>query len=436
LKTGNAGITKLGETMAEIKSHEWLTDKFLTNEGALARKEYENYCKYLDSLGLPSYQIARAKYFLQKQNYWTLPDGFALPPHTLNVCVNNICNLGCRYCDFGQKNEETFYHQYNVVDRNKKIELPIELCYSIIDQSKWYRPIIRASFREPMLYKPILDLINYTKKNEMPFWLLTNGINLTKYAKELVELDVDSVRISLDGPEEVHDKVRGAKGAFNKTIAGVKLLLEEMERKGSKLNLGFYFTINDFNYSSIYDLIKVLDSEKILDKVYINFQWLLFTTEKMAREHNEKDAKICGGYIEESTIQSIDFDAINFKELSSQAERIKKEYPFEKGYKIHFRPSFDYEDLLKYSSTDDFPVENPRCRTPWYNMNINPAGDVKCFHHCLLPDSGNVHKENVMDIWNGDVIRDQRIKLKQYGAYRGCARCWGIYALLEDKKRK
>ncbi len=422
--------------MTNIHPREWLTDKNLTDDGRLAREEYKNYCDYLDSLGILSYQVARIKYLAQKQNYWTLPDGYALPPHTLNVCVNNVCNLGCRYCDFGQKNEETFYHQYNVVDRKKKIELPIELCYSMIDQSKWYKPVIRASFREPMLYKPILDLIDYTKKNKMPFWLLTNGINLTKYAKELVELNVDSIRISLDGPEEVHDKVRGAKGAFKKTINGVKLLLEEMERANSGLQLGFYFTINDFNYHSVHELVKVLDKEQILDKVYLNFQWLLYTTEKMAREHNENDAKICGGYIEESTIQSIDFNAIDFVELCRQAERIKTEYPAEKGYKIHFRPSFEYEDLVRYSATDDFPIENPRCRTPWYNMNINPAGDVKCFHHCLLPEAGNVHNEKLMDIWNGDVLRDQRIKLKEHGAYRGCARCWGVYALLEDKLGK
>jgi hypothetical protein len=42
----------------------------------------------------------------------------------------------------------------------------------------------------------------------------------------------------------------------------------------------------------------------------------------------------------------------------------------------------------------------------------------------------------VLDIWNGDAFREQRRKLKQHGAYKGCARCWGVYSLLEDSKRK
>jgi MoaA/NifB/PqqE/SkfB family radical SAM enzyme len=419
-----------------VDSKEWLTDKNLTDSGVFVRQQYQRFYDYLDSQNMPSFMTARAKYFLQCHHYWTLPDGYALPPHTVNICVNNTCNLRCRYCDFGQRHDETFYHQYNVVDRKKNIELPIELCKSIIDQVKWSRPIIRASFREPLMYKDILPLIEYTKKNGLPFWLLTNGLNLAKLAKELVALEVDSIRISLDGPEKVHDEIRGVKNGYRRMMDGVKRLIEERKKKSCDMLIGFYFTLNDNNYDVILETVEQLDKEGILEEVFMNFQWLLYTTKKMAKEHNETHAEACGGYIQESTIHAVDIEKMNIKVMSEQVKVITENYPAEKGYRIHFRPSFEYEDLIKYKETEDFPVENPRCKVLWYNMNINPEGDVKSFHHCLLPAVGNINEQSIMDIWNGTDFRKQRMLLQEHGAYRGCSRCWGVYSLLEDRKRK
>jgi len=423
-------------TMPLVPSRNWLTDQDLTEYGNKVRQQYKDFCTYLDGLGLPSFKVARAKYFLQSQQYWVLPDGYSLPPHTINVCVNNLCNLRCRYCDFGQKKDETFYHQYNVVDAGKKIELPLELCKSIVDQARWFRPIIRASFREPMLYKDILPFIEYTKLNGLPFWLLTNGFNLQKYAARLVELGVDSIRLSLDGPAHVHDEIRGMKNAYSRMMDGVKAVLSERDKRNSNMQVGFYFTINDHNYNYIAQTVDALHEEGILEQVFINFQWLLYTTEAMAAKHNQQHGPLCGGYVQESTVLTVDVSKMDIEVMSQQAAHIMRKYPTNRGYRIHFRPSFEEADLKRYRDAEDFLVDDPRCRVLWYNMNINPAGDVKTFHHCLLPEAGNVFQTSLMDIWNGSVLRQQRMDLQTQGAYHGCARCWGIYSLLEDKKRK
>jgi len=421
-----------------LKPLEWLTDSGLTENGQHAREAYTGFCKYLDSLNLLSYQTARAKYFLQVFHYWTMENGYALPPHTINVNVNNVCNLGCRYCDFGQHQSETFYHKYNVIDSSKRIEMPLETAKAIVDQSKWFRPIIRVSFREALLYSHLLAFIEYAKHYGLPFWLLTNGTRLPAFAKDFVKFGVDSIRLSLDGDEETHDKIRGVAGSYRKMMDGVKMLIEERKKQQppSSMQVGFYFTLNDWNYDKVYASLEALEKEIDLREVFINFQWLLYTTSEVAAEHNANDAAICGGYIDQSTVQNVDIYKIDLKYLNTQMEEIKQKYPASQGYRIHFRPSFDYEDLVRYRDTDTFPVEKPRCKVPWYNMNINPAGEVKTFHHCLLPPVGNIIKEPFMDVWNGEAIRDQRMKLQEHGAYRGCVRCWGVYSLLEDKKRE
>jgi MoaA/NifB/PqqE/SkfB family radical SAM enzyme len=419
-----------------VPPHEWLSDSSLSQRGRQARQEYTKFCDFLDQSGMLSYQTARAKYFLQRHHYWTLPQGWALPPHTINVCVNNICNMRCKYCDFGQMNQETFYHQYNVVEAGKRIELSLEQMKDIVDQTAWFRPIIRASFREPLLHKDLLPFIAYTKEKGLPFWLLTNGLKLAKLAEDMVRLEVDSIRLSLDGPPQVHDQVRNVPGAYRRMMEGVKLLLDERERRGGNMQVGFYFTLNDDNAEYILDTVECLDREGILDKVFVNFQWLLYTTDTMAQAHNRDHAAVCGGYVEESTVQNVDIYSMDLVSIHQQHQEIQERYPAEQGYRLHFRPSFEYDDLLRYRDTEGFPVEKPRCQVPWYNLNINPAGEVKSFHHCLLPVVGNINREPVLDIWNGDAFREQRRKLKQHGAYKGCARCWGVYSLLEDSKRK
>lgn len=418
-----------------VHPEEWLSDVGLTERGKEARHEYEQYCNYMQSLKLPSFQIARAKYFLQRQNYWTLPDGYALPPHTINVCPNNICNYRCHYCDFGQKETDTFYHKYNIVDNKKKIELTLDICKSIVDQSAWFKPIIRASFREPLLYKDIIPLAAHTKEKGLPFWLLTNGYTLPKHAKDLVTIGVDSIRLSLDGPPAIHNEVAKVKDAYERMMEGVHMLFDEMALQKKQIDIGFYFTINEANYDTMLQTVEALDKEGFLKKSFMSFQWLLYTTKNMAAEHNKTDAEFCGGVVNESTVCSVDIHKMDLKLMSEQYINITQRYPAAEGYRIHFRPSFDLKDLEKYRDTEDFPVDEPRCRVLWYNMNVNPEGEVKTFHHCLLNVAGNVYQNNVMDIWNGATLRDQRVKLASRGAYKGCARCWGVYSLLEDKRR-
>lgn len=414
---------------------EWLTDHALTEGGRQARARYTQWCRYVESLGAADFKVARVKYFLQRTQYWTLPEGYALPPHTVNVCVNNQCNLHCRYCDFGQRRDETFYHQYNVVDAKRRIELPLAVCQSLVDQALWFRPIIRASFREPLLYRDILPFIEYTKSHGLPFWLLTNGSHLTKYAADLVRLGVDSVRVSVDGPESVHDAIRGVPHAYRRMLEGLTLLIEERRRQKAALQIGAYFTVNDQNCEVLEETLDQLERAGVLREIFFNFQWLLYTTREMAQAHNREHAPLCGGFVQESTAQTVDVSRINIRALSAQAQAIAKRYPAAQGYRIHFRPSFEPADLARYQATEGFPVDHPRCCVPWYNFNINPEGEVKTFHHCLLPPCGNVITTPVMDVWNGAPLREQRRQLQRHGAYLGCARCWGLYSLLEDTKR-
>ena len=89
----------------------------------------------------------------------------------------------------------------------------------------------------------------------------TNGTLITKAkARELKEVGLSYVGISIDGNEEVHDKFRGVKGSYKKALQGVE------NCKAEGLKVGLRFTINKRNAVEIphlFDLIEQMDIPRI-----------------------------------------------------------------------------------------------------------------------------------------------------------------------------
>lgn len=52
--------------------------------------------------------------------------------------------------------------------------------------------------------------------------IITNAMLLEKYAEDLVNLGIDEIIFSLDGPREIHDTIRGGEGIFNQDYQRIK----------------------------------------------------------------------------------------------------------------------------------------------------------------------------------------------------------------------
>ncbi len=400
------------------------------------KKEYETYAKDLEQQIDDERIVVAMKHKLIRALYWVVPDGYAFPPHTVNVSVNNQCFFRCKMCDFGQDTQDNFFMRYNFAGSRKRKDrqdLPYETCKQIVDQSKWFRPIIRVSFVEPLLYEPLLPFLEYTKENGLFFWVVTNGFLLDKMASSFVTLGLDSIRVSLDGPQEIHDWIRGVKGSFRKAIQGIRMLNEEKTRQNKRRpKIGINFTLSNHNCHYIYDFVKTLDELQIAQTCdIIDIQWIQYTTEEMAKRHNESDSLVTKEAIESSSLNGVDIDQMDISEIEEQYRAVKREYLESKKYNIRFRPSFDgqFLQMLKTEKSHLFLNEDSRCFAPWYNLNLNSSGEAKCFHRCCLPSYGNLYEhEDIWELWNNETIREQRINLQKHAVYQGCARCWGGFS--------
>jgi len=91
-------------------------------------------------------------------------------------------------------------------------------------------PTVSFTGGEPTLRSDLLELVAFAKSIRLRTNLITNGIicGSTDLPKKLKEAGLDSAQVSLESSiSEVHDKVVGNIGAFDKTVLGVKKLQSE-----------------------------------------------------------------------------------------------------------------------------------------------------------------------------------------------------------------
>lgn len=184
-------------------------------------------------------------------------DSGKLPSHLLQfskdkkpVVVWNVgrrCNLRCIHC----------YSQSQDVDYPD--ELTTEEGKTLIDDLAEYgSPVLLFSGGEPLMRDDILELIGHARSRGMRAVLSTNGTLITReLAKQLKDLDLSYVGISLDGLQKTHDMFRGKKGAFDGAIQGLRNCQE------AGIKVGLRFTMNKKNVEDVPGIFQLLRDEDI-----------------------------------------------------------------------------------------------------------------------------------------------------------------------------
>lgn len=123
------------------------------------------------------------------------------------------CNLSCTHC-------------YSASGPEYREALsPERLCHLLrILKGQGYE-VISFSGGEPLLYEPLIEVVREARQIGLRVNLVTNGLLAGKSRfHELWEL-VSRVGVSLDGPEHLHDAMRGA-NAFSAASRALRVLSE------------------------------------------------------------------------------------------------------------------------------------------------------------------------------------------------------------------
>ncbi|MGD0577025.1 MAG: radical SAM protein, partial [Candidatus Staskawiczbacteria bacterium] len=148
-------------------------------------------------------------YPVEKAKLWGFLKGFEIdykngvipPPKYVGWDCTRSCNLNCEHC--GAKKET--YQTELTTDQVKKI----------IDRiSSSGCEYFETTGGEPLLRKDLSEIFEYAKNRGLKTSLATNGFLINESNAPKLSKIFDSVQISLDGPEKIHNKIRGNEFAF------------------------------------------------------------------------------------------------------------------------------------------------------------------------------------------------------------------------------
>ena len=367
--------------------------------------------------GLMDKLFRRLKNFLPLLSYQFGTARISPFPNVVYVSVNNVCNANCVMCDIGLKNKNSSFYQ-NLI-QNGRSELSLELLRKLLSGVRKYRPIIHINSTEPLLYRNLIAAIQLVKRAGLELWLTTNGILLEKWAEELVTSGVDRIFVSIDGTEEVHDKIRGS-GCFAKAAAGIRAVRLQREKARSMVpTIQVNTTISNLNGKNLFQFARYAIEELCVD--HLTFSHMNFVTEEMAACHNR-----LYGTLGTATMASIKVLNPSDVDVESLHENLRLIRESDSASSISYVPHLaSLEEVRKYYTDPSFIVSRKKCLVPWRNATLQPNGEMivlhRCFHYCV----GNLYEHSFQQIWNGQRYRTFRRSLKSAGLFPVCSRCCG-----------
>ena len=158
------------------------------------------------------------------------------------------CNLRCSHCyqTGGKFAELSLTEIREVLDEIVDMLAAWSTAYQVE-----FAPSFNVTGGEPLLRPDLLDILDDMKDRGFASYLLTNGtlIDAPK-AVALAECGVKGIQVSIEGPEEIHDRIRG-QGSFQASCQGVAHLLAA----GHQVTLNA--TLSELNADKFHDLVDI-----------------------------------------------------------------------------------------------------------------------------------------------------------------------------------
>ena len=293
----------------------------------------------------------------------------------VKVQLTRSCNLKCAFCS------QADFKENKVVDVDLFIKNVLEVSNPRLLIITGGEPLTRLD----QLYK----LLDYCKNNNIETGIFTNATLITKeIALKLKELDVDWIRVSVNGYNaDIHEKSY-PKGTFEPTIRGIKTLKE----------VGLYVktrtTVTKTNQDYIEELIKLIISLGVKE---LDFR----------------------PYLELGDCNPHQDNSLSNEELIKNcAKLIKYKEKYNKDLAIKLLPNwfdFIYSDYI----SPDLQYKTEICNCGRKYIYIDSAGNYRaCAGHRLI--LGNMQESKVDEIWVGCPFLQE---VRNYKQDEYCQKC-------------
>jgi MoaA/NifB/PqqE/SkfB family radical SAM enzyme len=155
--------------------------------------------------------------------------------------VTSRCNMRCVFCEWWKTDTPEL--------STKKAMAAIDAVCSL------GVPFFDLSGGEPLLRKDLAALARRAASHGCLVSMNTNGTLLDESRVSEVADAFDLVVVSLDGPKEVHDRIRGVAGTYDKAVEAIKLL------KTRGVRVGVNSVVTPWNITILPQFIEELRSQ-------------------------------------------------------------------------------------------------------------------------------------------------------------------------------
>jgi MoaA/NifB/PqqE/SkfB family radical SAM enzyme len=331
-------------------------------------------------------------------------------PQSISLTITNYCNLRCRMC--GQWSEEG-YIKLNT-DILKK-EMSLTDWKRVVDELADHQiasVLLRGG--EVFLYPGIIELMEHIHGKGMFISIDTNGTMLKDFAADIVRIGNIHMTISVDGPEPIHDSVRGVPGTFQRIKAGLDVLNQLDPPSSATISRSICFTISRYSVQGLGVMPDVARSLSIGSIVIVPYYYF---PEKVGQAYQEELRSLgCPAYSWQGFHH--EDSGVDFAEFQTQFRMFQDN--LKEIYSFPYMPLS--EDEYKTWFADALaPVGPLACNNIEKLIDIQPNGEA---NFCVdFPDYsfGNVKEATIAELWNGEKaarFRDYRRKKPLSVCYR------------------
>ena len=284
---------------------------------------------------------------------------------------HNRCNCRCVMCDIWRIREVR-----EITERDLESHL---VSFSAL-KVKW----IVFSGGEPLMHSDLPSLCRLCRQAGIRLTLLTAGLLLERHAASVAAW-MDDVIVSIDGPPEVHDRIRAVPGAYWQLQNGVHALRElrpNMPAHGR-------CTVQKKNFR---DLRNTVQTARELNLNSLSFLAADVTSAAFNRAERWPVVRQDGVALDAFEVDALD------QEVEELIEGNRSD--IESGFVVE-RPDKLRRIVLHFRAhLGQVPAVAPRCNAPWVSSVIEADGTVRpCFFHDPI---GNIYDRSLPDVLNSD----------------------------------
>jgi len=303
-------------------------------------------------------------------------------PGSIAIELTSRCNLHCKMCRFWKRRDK---------------DVPYEKVLSLLSEA--YELGARRFDpwgTELFMRDDILDILAYADRIGYCFInIVSNGILLNRPAllDGLAQIRSLVISVSLDGPETIHDELRGP-GVFKQAVSSLRELGHRKVARGIA-SIIMRPTINHLD--------KIIDLAADLKIGTVSLQPF------------NRD------FLEPGSDETLfDFRPYEKKMISKKVKYLLK-YAKRKKVIIYTENMMKY--TASYLASGINPIPPRGCQVPLKTLVVDIAGNTHpCF--AISKNMGNVNEMNLSSIWHGDIRREfaiSAIQRKCPGCLRPCS---------------